>query len=387
MIYLNNAATTKTKPPEVIEAVTDFMKHLNVSPGRGTDSGSVAADSLLTGTRKLLADLFNSEKPENIVFTLNCSDALNTALKGALKKGDHLIVGPIEHNSIVRPARYLESCGIEVSIISDCDRNGIIDPAALPKYIRKNTKMVACLHASNVTGAIEPITEIGAFAKKNGIIFLVDAAQTAGCYEIDVKDMNIDFLAFAGHKSLMGPMGTGGLVIGPRGLGLGSGMLEPLRHGGTGSLSEIETQPEALPDRFETGTPNTPGIAGLKASVEFILEHGVKKIQKHADRLTEHLVAGLNKVPNVTLYGPADIKTHAPVVSFNIKDMEPNAVGDMLEKEYGIIARTGLHCSPLCHKVTGTFPKGTVRFSMGYYNTAEDIETAIKAVEKISLNG
>ena len=380
MIYLNNAATTKTKPPEVPEAVISFMRDLNVSPGRGTDASSVAADNILSETRGLLARLFNADEPNDIVFTLNCSDALNTALKGSLNSGDHVLISPIEHNSVIRPLRYLEKLGIEVSVIDAHDRNGTIRPEKLSGHLRKNTKMIACLHASNVTGTIQPLKDIGRFAKDNGVLFLVDAAQTAGSYDIDVKEMNIDLLAFAGHKGLMGPMGTGGLYI-SRKL---STLSIPLRHGGTGSLSEMETQPELMPDKFETGTPNTPGIAGLKAAVEFILKTGVSKIQKHGETLTEMTLEGLRKISGVRLYGPDDRNKQAPVISFNIQGMEPGSVGEKLEKEFGIIVRTGLHCAPLCHKLIGTFPKGTVRISTGYFNTEDDIDAAVNAVREIA---
>lgn len=381
MIYLNNAATTRSKPKQVLNAVEDFLKELNVSPGRGTDKDSIAADKILSDTRKLLAKLFNAGNPDNIVFTLNCSDAINTALKGILKSGDHVIISPIEHNSIVRPIRFLEKSGVETSIVETDDENGITDPKELQKYLKKNTRMIACLHASNVTGAIQPIKEIGGFAKNHNLLFLVDAAQTAGAYEIDVKDSNIDLLAFAGHKSLMGPQGTGGLVIGEN---VKAQNIAPLRHGGTGSLSEMETQPEIMPDKFETGTPNTPGIAGLKEAVKFILDKGVNNIQKHGEKLLKQLLDGLSEIDGLTIYGPKDPKFQIPVVSFNIEGMEPLKAGKLLEEKFGIIVRTGLHCSPLCHKKIGTFPKGTVRISTGYYNTSTEIEKAIRAINKIA---
>lgn len=380
MIYLNNAATTKQKPKAVFEAMSDFLNKSNVSPGRGTDEESVSADNILADTRKLLSRLFNISEPSRLVFTFNCSDALNTALKGVLKAGDHVIISPIEHNSIIRPLRYLETKGLEVSVADSGDENGIIDPLRLQTFVKPNTKMIACLHASNVTGIIQPIKDIGRFARDNGLIFLVDAAQTAGSHAINVADQNIDLLAFAGHKGLMGPQGTGGLYIGHR-----VKDMVPLRHGGTGSQSELETQPEIMPDKFETGTPNTPGIAGLKAAIEFILRTGVEKINDHGKKLTGKLLKGLAEIKGVKIYGVNDPAKQAPVVSFNIEGFEPSVVGRKMEEEYGIIVRTGLHCSPLCHKKIGTFPKGTVRISMGYFNTEKDIDAAVKAVGKIAL--
>ena len=379
LIYLNNAATTKAKPAEVFEAVCKFIKENNVSPGRGADRESLDADKILTDCRATLSKLFNAKDPKRIVFTLNCSDALNMALKGTLKPGDHVLISSIEHNSIVRPLRFLESSGVEIEIVRVNTKDYSVSPDDLRKSIKKNTKMIAVLHASNVIGSIQPIEEIGGIAKEKGLLFLVDAAQTAGIYDIDVQKMNIDFLAFAGHKGLMGPMGTGGLYVGDRGQGI-----EPLRHGGTGTISESETQPDSLPDRFETGTPNTPGIAGLLASTTFILKEGTEKIQKHAKLLTSKLLDGLSRIKNVQIYGPNNPEKQASVVSFNINGTEPSVVGSRMEKEFGIIVRTGLHCSPLCHKTIGTFPKGTVRISTGYYNTEKDIKAVIEAVENIA---
>ena len=380
MIYLNNAATTKDKPKEVLEAVQVFISGNNVSPGRGADRLSVEADSILTETRTSLAKLFNAEDPKQIVFTLNCSDAINTAIKGVLKPGDHVLISSIEHNSIVRPLRFLEKQGIEVEVVPVDSKTYDIDPRALSKRFKKNTKLVAMLHASNVIGALQPIEEIGSLTSKNGILFLVDAAQTAGIYDIDVQKMNIDLLAFAGHKGLMGPQGTGGLYIKP------GTDIEAFRHGGTGSQSELETQPEIMPDKFETGTPNTPGIAGLKESVDFILKEGVQKIRKHAEGLTGVLLDGLKNLEKVKIYGPLDAKKQSAVVSFNIDGMEPKIVGDILEKKFGIVVRTGLHCAPFCHKVVGTFPKGTVRISAGYYNTVSDVKAVIQAVKETALD-
>jgi len=384
MIYLNNAATTKIKPKEVLQAVNGFMKELNVSPGRGADEESVAADRILTEARELLAELFNVSDPSKIIFTLNCSDALNTAIKGVLRPGDHIIISPFEHNSVVRPLRYLEKLGIEVSVAVGCSVEGVLEPQVVERHIKSNTKLIAVLHASNVTGAVQPVKEIGEIARKKDLLFLVDAAQTAGSHEIDVKDMNIDLLAFAGHKGLMGPMGTGGIYVGSRVQGPGCRGIEPLRHGGTGSQSELEVQPDIMPDKFETGTPNTPGIAGLKEAVEFILKTGVDKIKDHGEKLTEKLLKGLTAAKNVKVYGPGDPSKQVPVVSFNIEGMEPTTVGKRMEDEFGIIVRTGLHCSPLCHKAVGTFPKGTVRISAGYFNTGKDIDAAVKAVRKIA---
>lgn len=378
MIYLNNAATTKDKPKEVFEAVQKFILGNNVSPGRGADILSVEADSILTEARGSLARLFNAKDPKQIVFTLNCSDALNTAIKGVLKHGDHVLISSIEHNSIVRPLRSLERQGVEVEIVPVDPKTCEVDPQELSKRFKKNTKLVAMLHASNVIGAVQPIEEIGRLTKKNGVLFLIDAAQTAGVYDIDVQRMNIDLLAFAGHKGLMGPQGTGGLYI-KEGIDI-----EAFRHGGTGSQSELETQPEIMPDKFETGTPNTPGIAGLKASVDFILREGTDKIKQHSQELTGILLDGLRSIERIDIYGPLDAKKQASVVSFNIRGVEPKTVGDILEKKFGIIVRTGLHCAPFCHKTIGTFPKGTVRVSTGYFNGESDVKAAVDAIKAIA---
>lgn len=380
MIYLNNAATTKDKPKEVFEAVQKFILGNNVSPGRGADMLSVEADSILTEARLSLARLFNAEDPKQIVFTLNCSDALNTAINGSLKPGDHVLISAIEHNSIVRPLRFLEKRGIELDIIPVDPNTCRVDPKYVVERFNKRTKLVAMLHASNVVGAVQPIDEIGCLTRKNGALFLVDAAQTAGIYDIDVQNMNIDLLAFAGHKGLMGPQGTGGLYI-RKGV-----EIDPFRHGGTGSQSESETQPELMPDKFETGTPNTPGLAGLKASADFILREGTDKIKQHSQKLTDILLDGLRSIERINIYGPLDAKKQASVVSFNIRGVEPKVVGDILEKKFGIVVRTGLHCAPFCHKTIGTFPKGTVRISTGYYNKEADINAALYAVREIVHN-
>ncbi len=302
------------------------------------------------------------------------------ALKGLLKRGDHVLISAIEHNSIVRPLRFLERIGVETETVPVRTPDYAITAEALRERIKKNSRMIAVLHASNVIGSLQPLKEIGLLAKEKGLAFLVDAAQTAGIYDIDVREMNIDFLAFAGHKGLMGPMGTGGLYIGARVKGI-----EPLRHGGTGTISESETQPDSLPDRFETGTPNTPGIAGLLAATKFILKVGTKNIRSHTKQLTGKLLEGLSNIKGLEVYGPNNPEKQAAVVSFNIKGMDPSAVGEILEKKFGIIVRTGLHCSPLCHRTIGTFPKGTVRISAGYYNTEKDIEAAIKSVKEIVI--
>ncbi len=378
MIYLNNAATTRRKPDSVYEAVSGFMAGNNVSPGRGQDEMSVLADGVLTGARASLARLFNVGDPLDIIFTLNCSDALSTAILGVLSPGDHIIMSGVEHNSVARPVRMMEQLGLEVSVADEFSDLGVVDPSSFRKKLKKNTKMIACLHGSNVTGAIQEIKRIGSVAKEADVVFLVDAAQTAGVHPIDVQESNIDLLAFAGHKGLMGPQGTGGLYI-RKGV-----EIRPLRYGGTGSQSEMELQPEFMPDKFETGTPNTPGIAGLNAGVKFVLEKGVPSVSSRVKGLAESLIAGISGIKKVRVYAPSAPGSRSSVVSFNIEGKQPKTVAEELEKKYGIIIRAGVHCAPACHKAIGTFPQGTVRVSFGYYNTEKDAETVIKAVKEMA---
>lgn len=377
MIYLDNAATSFPKPDIVYDSILQAMKEYGANPGRSGHKLALKAGRALFNTRELLSKLFNIDDPMNIIFTSNCTDSLNLGLKGILNPGDHVITSSMEHNSVLRPLKTLEESGIEVTIIQ-CSKDGTINIEDIKKSIKSNTKLIVTTHASNLTGTIFPIDEIGYIAKEKGIIYMVDAAQSAGVYDIDVKAMNIDILAFPGHKSLLGPQGTGGIYI-KDGLDI-----KPLKEGGTGSQSNLLEQPDILPDRFESGTPNTPGIVGLGSGVKYILERGIHEIRAHEEELTKHFMDELKKIPNVKLYGPCDIKKQAPVVSLNIGEEDSSEISYILDQEFDIAVRPGLHCAPLAHKTIGTFEQGTVRFSIGLFNTHEDIERAIKAIKAIS---
>jgi cysteine desulfurase family protein len=380
MIYLDNAATSYPKPKEVGQAMMYFLEKVGANPGRSSHRLSIESGRILYQARESLAELFNVDDPLRIIFTLNVTEALNLALKGLLRPGDQVITSSMEHNSVMRPLRELEKRGVEVKVVP-CSSQGVLDPVDLEKAIKKNTKLIVLNHGSNVIGSLTPITVVGEMAKRHHILFLVDTAQTAGCYPLDIKKDNIDLLAFTGHKALYGPPGTGGLVIGER---VNTKKLIPLKVGGTGSHSEFEEQPDFLPDLYESGTPNIVGLNGLKEGVRFVLAEGVDKIHQHEKNLIIRLIEGLKEIPEVTLYGGDYRKEQVAVVSFNLKDKWPSEVGMRLDEEYDIMCRVGLHCSPATHKTIGTFPRGTVRFSMSWFNTLEEIDQVIMAIREIA---
>ncbi|QZY55072.1 aminotransferase class V-fold PLP-dependent enzyme [Crassaminicella profunda] len=376
MIYLDNAATTYPKAESVYVAMDKCMREYGANPGRSGHKLALEAGRAIYKTRELICKLFNIDNPMQIIFTCNATDSLNLALKGILKSGDHVITTSMEHNSMIRPIVTLKKLGIEHTVIQ-CDKKGIIDPKIIEKEIKENTKLIATTHASNVAGTLMPIEEIGKIAKKNKVLYLVDAAQTAGVYNIDVEKMNIDLLAVPGHKGLLGPQGTGILYI-REGVDL-----QQMKEGGTGSKSELLTQPEIIPDRYESGTPNTPGIVGLGAGIEFILKEGIEKIQKHEEELTEYMLSELQKLDKIRIYGPVNAKKQAAVISINIGEEDSSEVSYILDKVFNIAVRSGLHCAPMAHKTMGTFEQGTVRFSLGYFNTKEEVKKAVEALKKI----
>ena len=379
IIYFDNAATSWPKPPETIAAMQNYMQNIGGSPGRSGHRLSIEAARIIFETREKLAELFNIPDPLQIVLTKNATEALNIAIFGLLKPGDHVITSSMEHNSVMRPLRMMEARGIHVTVIL-CDKTGLVDPAQIIAAIRKNTKAIFITHASNVTGTALPVPVIGRVAQDYGLTLCVDAAQTAGCLPIDVMEMNIDLLAFTGHKSLLGPSGTGGLYI-REGL---EKNIEPLCVGGTGSRSEMETQPDFMPDRYEAGTPNTAGIAGLQAGVEFVLSKGIDEIKSKEENLTKAFIEGIRNLPGIILYGHTSVDQCIPVVSFNIDGVDPASVALDLDEHFNIMSRAGLQCAPAAHKTLGTYPTGTVRFSFSYFNTEEQIIKAIEALEQIS---
>ncbi len=378
-IYFDNAATSWPKPPETLSAMQHYMQDIGGSPGRSGHRLSVAAARIIFAAREKLAELFNIADPLRIALTKNATEALNIAVFGFLKPGDHVLTSGMEHNSVMRPLRAMEKKGVEITVVP-CSPQGELDPGDIIKSIRKNTRAIFLTHASNVTGTVMPVAALGRIAREHGLSLCVDAAQTAGCYPIDVQDMNVDMLAFTGHKSLFGPAGTGGLY-------LREGMettVEPVCIGGTGSRSEQEEQPDFLPDRYEAGTPNTAGIAGLAAGVQFILGKGLAQIKSREESLVKMFIEGIQTVPSIILYGQTDTVLRTPIVSFNIEGLDPAAVTLELDERFNIMARPGLHCAPSAHKTIGTYPQGTVRFSFSYYNTKDQIIYAVDAVRQIS---
>lgn len=378
MIYLDNAATSFPKPESVYLAMDHFNRHIGASPGRSSYATAREADRIVSETRKLLAQLFHVNKPSQIIFTSNATEALNLGLKGLLLPGDHVVTTATDHNSVLRPLRSLmEQRQITVTWVK-CDGAGVVDPQDIRAALQPNTRLICMTHASNVTGAVHDIKAIGVLAHENGALFMVDAAQTAGCVPIDVQEMQIDLLAFTGHKGLLGPQGTGGLYIKP---GLD---IQPFREGGTGSQSSSDRQPVKMPDRFEGGTYNTPGLAGLCAALHFVLETGIEAIHAHEQALVERLFDGLASIPGMTIYGPPPGARRVAVVSFTLAQWPPLNLAHLLASGFDIATRNGLHCAPLIHQYLGTSETGTMRASIGYPNTLEDIDALCTALRQIA---
>ena len=379
LLYFDNAATSWPKPEETQAAMSTYLREIGGSPGRSGHRLSLEAGRVILDARESVARLFGVDDPFRIVFTKNATEALNIALLGLLDAGDHVITSSMEHNSVMRPLRALEREGVAVSVIP-CSVRGELDPTAIRPAIRPNTRAIVLTHASNVTGTVLPIAEVSRVAHEHGLVMIVDAAQTAGALPIAVEAMGIDLMAFTGHKSLFGPPGTGGLFV-RKGL---ETRIRPLMMGGTGSRSEFEEQPLFLPDKFEAGTPNTIGLAGLAAGVSWILTRGVESIRAHEEALTGRFMRGLREIPGIDLYGPADPSHRTAIVSFNIAGLSPSEAAQELDERFAIMSRPGLHCAPAAHRTIGTFPRGTLRFCFGPFNTEAEIDTALKAVRVLA---
>ena len=371
MIYLDNAATSLRRPPCVIEAVTQAMQSLGNS-GRGVNGGSLSAARVIYDARQKLADLFGCSSPERVCFTSNATEALNTAIFGLFGPGDHVITTDLEHNSVLRPLYRLEKRGVELSFVP-ADRLGRIELSDFAPLLRPNTRAVITTHASNLTGNLVDLDAVGAFAREHGLLYVVDASQTAGAFSIDMARSGISVLCFTGHKSMMGPQGTGGLC-------LAEGVeIRPLKTGGTGVQTYLPEQPAAYPTRLEAGTLNGHGIAGLSAAVDFLRETGVAAIHEKETALMRQFYDGVRAIPGVTVYGDFT-GDRAPVVSLNIEDADSGEVADFLAAEYDIAVRSGAYCAPRMHRALGTEAQGAVRFSFGWYNTPAEVETAIAAI-------
>jgi len=380
MIYLDNASTAWPKPPEVARAMADFLERSGGNPGRSAHRLSIAAAQIVYDARERIAEFFNAPDPVKIIFTHNATHAINIALRGLLRPGDHVVTTSIEHNAVMRPLRALEREGVRLTVVP-CASDASLNPSDVQRAIEPGTRLVVINHASNVTGTLLPVEAVAAIAHAAGSLLLVDAAQSAGVVPIDVRAMGIDLLAFTGHKGLLGPTGTGGLVIGDM---VDVATMEPLTCGGTGSDSELEEQPEHLPDKFESGTPNGVGLAGLGAGVRFVVERSVEAIRARGIELTRMLVEGLQSIPGATVFGPADPSRRTAVVSFTLAGCHVSEIALRLDEEYGVLCRPGLHCAPAAHHTIGTSPEGTVRFAPGFSATTHDIHTALEATKKVA---
>lgn len=374
IIYLDHAATSWPKPPVVKEAMLQAMDIAGANPGRGSHQMAVAASKVLFNTRRMIAALFGIHNPNDIVLTSNTTMSLNLAIKGTLQRGDHVITTMMEHNSVRRPLEYLKSLGIIEVDYLPLTEEGQISLERLEKAIRPNTKLVVVSHSSNLLGSILPIQEISAITRKYSILLLVDAAQSAGVLPIHVEEMGIDLLAFPGHKGLLGPQGTGGLYIRP---GI---IVDPLLHGGTGSQSESIEQPTVRPDRYESGTPNTIGYAGLSAGIEQVLSLTTKRIYDHEWALSQYLMDGLLDIPGLHILGPGKGIPRSGLVSFFIDNIDSAELAFRLDREHGIAVRAGYHCTPLAHESAGTLERGAVRASFGVNSTEAEVSALLAAV-------
>ncbi len=377
-VYLDNAATSFPKPEQVYRAVDRFMRENGASAGRGQYARAVAAEEVVFETRKRLAALFGVDEPSRVILTSGATEAINLALRGLLKPGDHVVTSSMEHNAVWRCLKALEAEGVAEVTAVPCLPDGTLPVERVKRALRPATRLVALLQASNVTGTLLPVAEIGELTRARGIPFLVDAAQTAGVFPIDVARLGIDLLAFPGHKGLLGPPGTGGLYVGP------AVSPRPLKWGGTGRESSLENMPSALPDRYEAGTLNVPGIAGLGAGVGYVLARGVNGIRQHERALTGHALEVLARVPGLTVYGPADPDRQVGVISFNVEGLGPEQVAYALDEAYGIMVRAGLHCAPRAHRTIGTAERGTVRASVGVFNREADLDYLGRALAEIA---
>jgi len=375
-IYLDNAATSFPKPSPVIEAVEATLRLNAANPGRGGHHLSLQAGRMVMECRETVARFFGIEDAGRIAFTANATEAINLGLFGALSPGDRVVTTSMEHNAVVRPLQALSNKGVNVVRVK-ADAVGRVDPAAIREACQPGTRMLVMNHCSNVTGTLQPIEDIGPWCREQNILFMVDAAQSAGVFAIDARKMAIDLLAVPGHKSLLGPTGTGFLFVHP------DLVLQPLLYGGTGNFSQSATQPEEMPERLESGTLNTVGLAGLKAGLEFLESVGLDRVRAHEQKHVSMLIEGLQEIEDVTLYGPLGSERHGGALSFNIKNVDPSMLGFRLDREYGICCRTGLHCAPEAHGSIGTLAQGTVRLSPGFFNTVEDIEETLKAIREI----
>lgn len=394
-IYLDNASTTFPKPREVAEAVYQYMTGVGSNIGRGGYTSAYAAEEAVFSTRQLLCDFFGGEDAKNVVFTKNVTESLNVFIRGLLHSGDHVLVSAMEHNAVMRPLQLLgrelepgeEAPADAISFTRiPCDREGNLQLEYLPKLVQPRTKAIIMTHASNVCGTLLPIDKVGEFCQQRGIFFIVDSAQSAGIFPINMQQLHIDALAFTGHKGLLGPQGIGGFILREHLVK----QVEPLLVGGTGSMSHTERTPQFMPDKFEAGTLNLPGIMGLAAGVTWLKQQGLDRLREHEQALTEQLLAGLQALEQqglLRIVGRKNLTQRTSVVSIANTKEDIALVAHKLNEKYGIATRVGLHCAPNAHKTLGTYPTGTLRFSMGWHNTEAEIATALNALKEVLRDG
>lgn len=383
-IYLDNGATSFPKPKEVPEAVYKYMTTVGANINRGTYQSAFDLEGIVYDTRQMLADMFGADNCKNVVFTKNITESLNFVLKGYLKPGDHVLTSSMEHNAVIRPLVQLEKIGVEFDRIP-CTTEGELEIDKMESLIKPNTKAVVMLHASNLCGTVMPFKEVGEICKKHGLRFFADVAQTAGVLPINMKEMNIDALCFTGHKSLLGPQGIGGFILKEDIIA----EIDPLISGGTGSLSHSEEIPEFMPDRFESGTMNLPGIVGLHAALLWLNKTGINNVLTHELKLTKRFLDGLQPMANagdIRILGKTEIEGRTGVVSIQPLNADPSAIAFALDQEYGIMTRVGLHCTPAAHKSLESYPTGAIRFSFGYWNTEEEVDIALDAIKTLLEN-
>lgn len=383
-IYMDNAATTFPKPPQVPEAVYRYMTEQGTNINRGSYGDAYDVEMTVYETRELLTKIFNAESIRHVVFTRCVTESLNVLMKGFLKPGDHVLVSAMEHNAVMRPLTQLSANEIAFTRIP-CRIDGTLEVEKIPELVTARTKLIVMTHASNVCGTILPIREVGAICRRLGLRFFLDAAQTAGVIPIDMESLMIDALAFTGHKGLLGPQGIGGFILRPD----LEKEIEPLLAGGTGSVSHLEEVPSFMPDRFEAGTPNLPGIAGLNAALKWMIKTGTGNLLDHELRLTDSFLTGLRALETdglIRVVGKRDLFDRMGVVSITTEKSDPAEIADRLDRDYGIMTRVGLHCAPSAHQTLGTYPTGTIRFSFGYWNTLGEVEIVLKALTEV-LNG
>lgn len=377
-LYLDNGATAFPKAPGVVESMSNYLLNIGCNVNRGAYKSSFEVENIVYETRELICELFNYNKTENVIFTKNITESLNILIKGLLKPGDHVIVSSMEHNAVIRPLNSLAGRGVEFSKVI-CNKQGELNPDDIKKYIKANTKAVVMTHASNVCGTVIDLKRVGSICKDKGLYFIIDTAQTAGFLDIDYNDIGADAIAFTGHKGLLGPQGIGGFIISDD----MASILDTFIEGGTGSLSDKEVQPEYMPDKFEAGTLNIPGIYGLNASIKYIIKEKVSTIREKELYLLDHFLKGITNIPELDIIGKKDLNNRTAVVSIDIPKKDNAIVSYNLYNDFGIMTRCGLHCAPSAHQTLGTFPQGTIRFSFSHFNTIEDVNYTINSINQV----